>query len=768
MVKRKEDHVLLLGRAGFIDDLKSGAYAMLLRSPYAHARILKIDKTAALKLKGVIGVLDSASIEGKYVPFAPAGDLIKAAVMHPLAKGKVRYIGEPVAIVLAENRYIAEDALELIEVEYEVLSVLVNADDAISSKTLLHDEWGTNVAIRQSESSGDIDAAFSDADEIIRERIKMHRHSGTPIETRGIVASYNPYTKELTVWSSTQLPHIYRSLLSGALRLDENLIRTVAVNTGGSYGTKTVGYQEDVLIPLLSTIYGMPVKWIETREESFKATVHGREQTHDIEIAVKSDGTILGIKDRVVVDLGAYVSRAGFVEAFNSAALIPGCYRFQNFSFELYGVVTDKTPLGPYRGFGKSGPSFVIERMMDIVAKKIKIDPAEIRRKNLVEKFPHRNPAGPVYDSGDYQRCLELALEMADYENMRMGQEEKREKGEYIGIGISCSLAPTGIAIKNSPMSPYDVVTLRVTREGKITAITGACGLNGTSHETTISQIVAETIGINQSDVIVLEGDTSISPIGQGTFSDRSAVYTASAAKIASEKLRKKILEVASGLLGSQDLTIENGVIRSKDKSTTIQNIAREVYLRPYMLPKNIEAGLEVTHYFSIRDFEFYTGDKGLIYYPCYSNDCNIAIVQVDVETGKIKLLKYISVNDCGTIINKDIVEGQIQGGTMAGIGGAIYEEFSYDAEGQLLGSSFMDYLVPTAMEAPEEFFSKSIETPSPLTVLGSKGVGESGTIGVYGALANAVADALAPFGASITALPLKPESIRASIKKGA
>lgn len=764
--------MLLLGHARFIDDLKipECLHAMVLRSPYAHAKLLNIDKTAALKHEGVIAVLDSRDIEGKYLAIPMVGENIKPCIQYALAKDKVRYVGEAVAVVVARERYIAEDALELIEVKYEPLESCTDTEEALDTSTILHEEWGSNIGIHQVSEKGDVRGAFEKADFIFHDKIRMHRQTATAIETRGILTNYDPVTKRLDVWCNNMLPHLYRSALATALKLDESLIHITAVNIGGSYGTKTLGYQEDALIPLLSIILERPVKWIELREESFKSIVHGREQVHQIDVAVRKDGLILGVRDKIIVNVGAYISRTAPTEVFNSAALIPGCYAFENYSYDLYGVVTNKTLMGPYRGFGKAAPAYVIESLIDKIARNLSLDPTEMRFRNFVKHFPHKNPAGATYDSGNYVESLQRLLKLADYDKLRRLQSEKRKNGEYIGIGISSTIAPTGVSAKNSTTSPYDVATVRVGRDGKLVVITGACGLVGTGHETTVSQVVAEALGVDASIVAVFEGDTQIAPIGQGTFGDRCGVYTLSAAKIATEKLKQKIFTIASNILATRndDLEIQNGIItsRTSGKCLTIKDVAKEVFLRPFALPPGMEAGLESTHYFSLRDFDFYPTVSGYLYYPCFSNDSNLAVVRVDDLSGRIEVLGYYSVNDCGKVINSMIVEGQIHGGAIAGIGGAIYEELAYNSDGQLLATSFLDYLIPTSMETPTEFLTDSIETPSPMTALGTKGVGESSIIGVYAAVANAVSDALHSFKVESLELPLSPEKVRTAIAK--
>ena len=771
-MKRKEDYTLLQGGGQFLDDGKipNTAYVSILRSNYAHARIVKIDKSRALELDGVIGVVDHPDLEGKYTPPDFGTEEIKGAKLRPLAKDKVRYVGEPVVAVLARDRYVAEDALELIDVEYERLEPVVDPEDAITTDNLIYPEWGTNVAIHFEHDSGNTEEVFSNADHVFEESLKMHRHTGTPIETRGITAHYEPVRDRITVWSTTHMPHIYRVVIAEILNLNENKIRVISGNIGGSYGTKSVPNPEDLLLPILSVLFKIPVKWVETRMESFKAVPQAREQTHHIKLAVSNEGKILGVKDRIVADLGSMANRTGPIEAFNSVSFIPGCYAIDNYSFELLGVVTNRTPLGPYRGFGKSAPNFMIERMVDIVAKKLGIDVAEIRSRNLVDKFPYENAAGAVYDSGSYREALEKALKEVDYDGIRRYQTERRKYKEYIGIGISSSVDPSGHAVKDGAISAYDAVTIRIGRQGKVVVLTGACGLIGTGHETVFSQVVAEVLGVVPEDVEVIEADTYATPVGQGSFSDRTSVYTISAAKIAAEKLKAKILKIAAIKLKvrAEDLDTYDGTVFHKtdqSKKVSITDVAREVFTRTYNLPEDIDAGLEVTHYFSLRNLKFFPGKKGTMYYPCYGNSCHAVVVKVEPDTGRLKILKYVVVHDSGTILNSMIVKGQILGAVAAGIGGAISEELIYDDEGQLLNASFMEYLLPTTLEMPDiDLFH--LESPSPMTELGSKGVGEAGIIGCYAALANAVEDALSPFDVTIKKLPLKPEYLWSLVNK--
>ncbi len=770
-MKAREDLLLLYGKGKFFDDvqLPKTIYATIVRSPYAHARVLGVDGAAAKRQEGVVDVIDGRSLEGSYQPLSFGSKVVKASMLRCLAVDKVRYAGEPVAVVLARDKYSGEDAVGYVEIEYDPLPPVVTWEDALEARALVHEEWGDNLAIDHEHKSGDVAGAFATADHVLEETFRMHRHAGTPMETRGVLAHYEWTSGRLTVWSTSNLPHMYRTALSELLGIDESRIRVIAGNIGGAFGTKTVPTAEDMLIPVLAVKHDQPIKWVETRSENLKS-LHGKEQVHQIQVAVRKDGTILGIRDKIILDLGAYANRTGPVEGLNAACFVPGCYKVQNYAVKLVGVVTNKPPLGPYRGFGKSAPTFVIERVMDRVAKKLGLDVAEVRFKNLVTEFPHRNPAGAVYDSGSYKQSLELALERVGYQDFRKDQRDKRAAGEYVGIGLSCSLDGSGHVVKDALISAFDGVTVRVSRRGSVTVLTGSCGLIGTRHETSFSEFVGNTLGVRPETVDVVEGDTLVCPIGQGSFSDRTAVYTMSAAKIAAQKLRAKILRIASAIteVAPEELDLRGGVISARNApglSMKITDVAEAVYKRTYSLPEGLDAGLEETHYFSLRDIEFFPAAGGTGYYPCFGNSCHIAVVKVDPETGRVRILRYVMVHDAGRILNEKIVEGQALGGLVAGFGGALMEELVYDTSGQLESGTFMDYLIPNAPVVPPDIEIHHLESPSPMTPVGSKGAGEAGANGSYAALANAVEDALEPFGVSVRDLPLKPEYLWRAIK---
>lgn len=775
----REDPALLRGSARFVDDLKPDGtlYAAVLRSSYAHARILDIRTEMALAQKDVIAVITYEDVMGKIVE--PPNHLPKFPVsrdikLRCLAKGKVRYVGEPVALVLATNRYAAEDSLEHIEVDYQPLKPLMNAVDSLSDESnIINEEWGSNISFELSQSNGDVEEAFKSADLVIERKFVIPRSSVSPMEPRGCLASYDVATGTLTMWSSTPSPHLVRNVLATALMLDENRVRVIATSVGGNFGQKGPPYPEEILASFLSIAHRRPVKFIETRSENISSSSHAREQVQDVALAVRKDGRMLGLKTRLNVDLGAFPFRAGHMEAINSASYLTGCYDIPNYEFEIKGTVTNKCPLGPSRAFGKSAPSFIIERLMDIAARELRLDPLEIRFRNFVSSFPYTNAAGAVYDSGNYPETLRRVVDLIGYKELRNAIEKNRSRigggqREYLGVGFSSSVDPTGLAMYGSPVAPYDGAIVRISRKGQVNVYTGACGLVGTGHQIAYSQIVAEKLGVRLKDVEVMEGDTQACPVGIGSFSDRSTVYTASAVLRAAEALKSKVVTVAASIMSvpPEELEVDLGKIYLKsnpDRKITFEEVARVCYDMPYKLPSGTEAGLEATSYFSLRNINFWPSNLRVSCYPCAGNCSHAAFVKVDIESGKVQILKYAIVGDSGRIINPDIVEAQLQGGVTAGIGGSTLEEIVYDQNGNLLSSTLVDYLIPSAMEVPE-IKVDHIMSPSPLTPLGTKGTGESGTIGSFAAVANAVNDALSPLHVEINNLPLKPETIRKRI----
>lgn len=762
---RREDEALVRGAGTFLDDLvlPGMLHATLLRSPLPHGRIKAIDSASARALPGVRAVVDATLLAGRYVAIAFGNDRIRPYALHPLAGEKVNYVGEAVACVLANSRYAGEDAVHAVNVDYEPLPPVATPQDALGGRALIHEEWGDNIAFSFAFRSGGVDEAFAAADYTIHESFRMHRHAGTPIETRGILADFDAATKRLTVHSTTHVPHLYRAALCDALALDENRVRVVSHNIGGSFGTKTIPNAEDILIPLLSLMYGVPVKWVETRRENLVG-MQAKAQEHEVDVAFGSNGRLSAVRARIVVDLGAFANRTGPLEGMNAAAFLPGCYDFSAYEVTLVGVVTNKPPLGPYRGFGKSAPNFVIEGVVDRIAARLSLDPGEVRRRNVVRRFPHRNPAGVVYDSGSYAEALETALAHVDYPRLREKQMAERAKGNHIGVGISCSIDPSGVVVKNSVIAAHDGVRISMGRNGRIAVATGSCGLIGTGHGASFAGIVSDVLGVPTEWVDVIEGDTALCPVGQGSYSDRSAIYTATAVRMAAERLRATVLDIAMALtgVGRKDLSLRDGfVVVDGAPPLAFKDVARAVYNGSHALPEGLSPALEVTEYFflRVRDEDFYQVSGGATYYPCIGNCCHVAVVDVNAATGQVKVLRYVVVHDAGTILNHGIVEGQIRGGVAAGLGGALKEELVYDDDGQLMTGTFMDYAIPTAVDIPA-IEVLHLESPTPRTPLGAKGIGEAGAIGSYAAVANAVADALRPLDVRPHRLPLTPESV--------
>jgi carbon-monoxide dehydrogenase large subunit len=761
----REDRILVKGAGTFLDDLvlPRMLYATLLRSPLPHARIKAIDSASAMSLPGVRAVVDASHLAGRYVPIRFGSDRIRPYALHPLAADKVNYVGEAVACVLANSRNVGEDAAQAVRVDYHSCPPVTTPEDALEGRTVIHEEWGDNIAFTFAFHSDGVDEAFASADYTLHETFRMHRHAGTPIETRGILANFDAATERLTVHSTTHVPHLYRAALCDTLRLDENRVRVVSHNIGGSFGTKTIPNSEDILIPLLAMMYDVPVKWVETRRENLVG-MHAKAQEHEVDVAFDSQGRLLAVRARIVLDLGAFANRTGPLEGMNAATFLPGCYDFPAYQVSLVGVVTNKPPLGPYRGFGKSAPNFVIERVIDRIAAALSLDPAEVRRRNLVRRFPYRSPTGVVYDSGSYGEALETALAHVDYPRLREQQIAERANGHHIGIGIACSIDPSGVVVRDSVIAAHDGVRISMGRNGRIAVATGSCGLIGTGHGASFAGIVSRVLGVPAEWVEVTEGDTALCPVGQGSYSDRSAIYTATAVKLAAERLREKLLDIAMALtcIHRDDLSLQDGfVVADSTPPLAFQDVARAVYNSSHALPEGLSPTLEVTEYFFMRvpDKDFYEVAGGVTYYPCIGNSCHVAIVDVNAVTGEVKVLRYVVVDDVGTILNHDIVAGQIRGGVVAGLGGALKEELIYDNDGQLMTGTFMDYGIPTAAEAPP-IEVLHLESPTPRTPLGAKGVGEAGAIGSYAAVANAVADALRPLDVRPHRLPLTPQAV--------
>ncbi|HXV82851.1 MAG TPA: xanthine dehydrogenase family protein molybdopterin-binding subunit, partial [Candidatus Binatia bacterium] len=778
-IRRKEDPEILLGEARYTQDvtLPGMLHAAILRSPYPHARIRNINLDRALALPGVVAGLTGAQLkELPYLkplapfpfqsrdPFQKGNPTIKFFDHYCLATDKARFVGEPVAVVVAGDRYVAEDALELIDAEFEELPALVDTEAALlPSAPRLYEEWVDNVMLTFRVSGGDVERAFREADVTIKEEIQSGRFTGTPIETRSVVASYEANSKMLTVWDTTQIAHPVSTLIENTIALPQLRVRVLAPRIGGGYGQKWSFYPEEVLIPLLSILTHRPVKWVETRREHMVGTIHAREQIHSIEAALRKDGTILGIKDRIVANIGAAYPTGGLASIVTTGMFVPGAYRIENYAGEVIGVVTNKTPYGAHRGFGKSEACFVIERLIDIIAEKLALDPPEVRLRNFIppEDFPYVSVTGPRYDSGQYGRALTRAMELADYSNWRKEQTKLRGERRTIGIGTCLVVEPSSSTRMGSYNAGYYSVRMRMDPNGKVSVFPSGSD-EGQGHATSISQLVADELRVPFDDILVVEGDSLACPYGSGSYSSRFSVVGTTAATLAARQLKEKILNVASILLRIPAALLElyEGAVMVPDnpkQAVPLKEVARTAYFSIFRLPEGMEPGLESIFHYRDPNIEFHPDERGRVaMFSSFPYDAEVAVVEVDMESGSLKILKFVSVHDCGNMLNPLIVRGQHLGALAHGFGGALYEELPYDENGQPLATSFKDYFLPTVMEMPELTLDHLV-TPNPFTPGGFKGAGETGTVGPPAVLANAVEDALRPWGIKIRRVPLSP-----------
>jgi carbon-monoxide dehydrogenase large subunit len=761
-IPRNEDPRLLTGQALFVDDvdLPGMLHVAFLRSDYAHARILQIDASAARSRSGVVAVYTAKDL-GDYwrpgpllVPPPP----IERITFHertqvPLAKDKVRHAGEPIAVVVAESRYIAEDALADIIVDFEPLEAVVDMEKALEpGAPLVHDDLDSNLAAHVIQEKGDYQAIRDQADVIIKRRLFYDRGTAAAMENRGVVAQWDDKSQQLTVWDTTQAPIPIRNGLASMLGLSESQVHVIAPFIGGGFGPKIMMfYPEEVLIPWIALRLKRPIKWIEDRLENFFATTHERGQIHDAELAITRDGRILGVYDVFLHDTGAY-DPYGLTVPINSQCTLLGPYDVPNYYSEFRAVFTNKTTVTPYRGAGRQHGVFVMERLLDIAARELNIDRVEIRKKNYLppDAFPHDHQiiyqdfAPLVYDSGNYSAVMEKAVEMIDYEKfVSEEQPHLRAQGRHVGIGVVSYVEGTGIG-------PYEGARVTVDASGKVNVATGV-GTQGQGHFTAFAQLVAEQLGVDVRDVRVVTGDTREFHWGTGTFASRGAVVAGNAIHAAAQSVRSKILKLASDILeaAEEDLVLENGKVFVKgvpQRAVPLGELAlRANPLRGAVKP-GTEPGLEATSYFG--------PDRGST-----ASGVHAMIIEVDPETMMVEIKRYVVVHDCGKVINPMILEGQIQGGVAQGIGNAFYEQLVYDDNGQLLNASFMDYLLPTAADVPN-VESGHIETLSPLNPLGIKGAGEAGAIPVGPLFAQAIEDALADYNLEIREIPLSPNRL--------
>ncbi len=756
-VKRREDPRLVRGLAHYVDDIRLAdtLHAAILRSPHAHAHIKSIRVEEASKVPGVVAVVTGRDVREKIgvVPVAAQNPTLRVPPHTVLAVDKVCFVGEGVAAVVARDRYAAQDALDLIQVDYEPLPVVSDPEKALDpASPVIHSEWPDNTAFRWGLKQGNLDRAFRDAYRIVKQRLVHQRLAPIAIEGRGVLARYLPGEEELTVWSSTQIPHLLKTQLSLMLRLPENRVRVIAPEVGGGFGSKLNVYAEEALVAYLSQRLNRPVKWIEERRENIQATIHGRGQVGEVEVAVKKDGTILGLRYRAIADIGAYHQLLTPGIPPLTGLMLSGAYKIPCISMEMTGVFTNKMSTDAYRGAGRPEATFVVERIMDRVAQELGIDPVKIRQKNFPQRkdFPFKTATGLVYDSGNYRAALNKALKLAGYERLRREQKRLRNQGTYLGIGLSTYVEICGMGPSSAmPAGGWESGTVRVEPTGKITVLTGTSP-HGQGQETSFAQIVADELGVDLDDIKVIHGDTAVVTSGIGTFGSRATAVGGTAVVQAAVRVKEKARRIAANLLEVDpvDLIFSGGKFSVKGvpkKGVSIQEIALEAHLAT-RLPKRMEPGLSATAFFEPANFTFPFGT-------------HICVVEVDPKNGGVAVKKYIAVDDCGKVINPLLVDGQIQGGIAQGLGQALFEEVVYDEDGQLLTGSLMDYALPKAEDLPRLELART-ETPTPVNPLGVKGVGEAGTIGSTPAIVNAVIDALAPFGVVHIDMPLKPEKI--------
>lgn len=760
-LKRKEDPRLIQGISHYTDDLKMPGmlHCAFVRSPMAHAEIRAIRTDAAKALPGVVAVYTYDDLSGLgMIPCAIQMPDLKVPKHPALATGRVRYVGEPVAAVVAEDLYVARDAAELVEVDYEPLPVVVNMEKALTKESpLVHDEFGSNLSFTHALKNGDINAAFRKADRVIKQRMTNQRLAPAAMETRGVVAEYLPGENRLTVWSSTQIPHLLRTQVSVLVGLPETAVRVITPEVGGGFGSKLNVYREEALVPWCAMKLGRPVKWTETRRENIAATIHGRDTINDVELALKKDGTVLGLKVHILADVGAYHQLLTPLIPQLTALMLAGCYKIPAIDIEIKGVFTNKMATDAYRGAGRPEATYMIERIMEIGAKELGMDSAQFRLKNFPQpkEFPFTTITGLTYDSAKYQESIKRALQLSGYDALRKRQKNGWKNGKYYGVGVStyveiCAIGPSAA----TPAGGWESGTVRIEPTGKVTILTGASP-HGQGEETTFAQLIADELGINPDDVTVVHGDTLAVPYGIGTFGSRATAVGGTAAYLATQKLKTKLATLAGHLLGVKptDVVIGRGQLTAKGGKKSIP--FGELVLAAYTarnIPPGFEPGLEATHFFEPSNFTFPFG-------------AHIASVEVDGETGEVKIEKYVAVDDCGNVINPMIVEGQIHGGIAQGIGQAMWEELIYDNEGQLATGTLMDYAMPRAHFFPEFTLDRTV-TPSPVNPMGVKGVGEAGTIGSTPCMVNAVCDALSPLGVKHIDMPLKPERVWKAISE--
>lgn len=770
-IKRREDPRLITGSGTYTDDVKlpGMAYAAIYRSAYAHAKLQKVDVTQAKRAPGVIAVYTGADLKNRVAPVPCAWNVPDCDLKvppHPLlAYEKVRYVGDGIALVVAESRAAARDALDLIEVDYEPLKPVIDPEKASQAGApQLHAEVANNIAFTWKVAGGDAAQAFTAAEVKVTQRILQPRLQPTAIEPRAAVGNYNVATGQLTLWVASQNPHIHRFLCSVMLNVPEHRLRVISPDVGGGFGSKIPAYPDEALVGFAAMNLKRPVKWTEDRSENYKVTTHGRDHVEYVELCGTRDGRITGLRTKVYAGLGAYASTAApGVPTILHGLMYSGAYTIPNIEGTVYGVYTTATPVDAYRGAGRPEATYLIERLIDIYARQIGMDPVEVRRKNLIppDKFPYTVATGLTYDSGNYERALNKALEMVAYKQFRDEQAQARKQGRYLGIGVTtyteiCGLGPSQVAgAVGFGGGLYDSAIVRVYPTGVVRVYIGVRP-HGQGEETTFAQIVADEFGVPIENVEIVAGDTEATPQGWGTYGSRTTAVGGAAVKIAAQRVKDKAKKIAAHLLEASEADLEwkdgkFAVKGSPDQAKSFGDVALMANVA-WNLPDGVEPGLEASAFFDPSNFV----------YPFGTHVCT---VEVDGDTGEVKILRYVAVDDCGPQINPMIVEGQVHGGVVQGLGEALQEVAVYDEDGQLLTGTLMDYAIPKASQMPHIEVDHTV-TPTDVNPLGVKGVGETGTIASVPTVVNAVCDALAPLGVKHIDKPLTPARVWAAIRR--
>jgi carbon-monoxide dehydrogenase large subunit len=762
-IKRREDPRLITGQGTYVGDIKlvGMLHMALARSPHAHADIKSIDTSRARAVDGVVAVYTGEDLK-EHLGSIPCGWVVpdtKEVPHPPLAYGRVRCVGDAVAAVVATDPAIAADGAALIDVDYELLPAVVTVEEAAKSGApQLHDDAPNNIAFEWEISGGDIEQARGQSEVVVTQRIINQRLIPNAMEARGVVADYNPGTNHLTVWTSSQIPHLVRLLMSNTMGHPEHELRVIAPEVGGAFGSKLYLYAEEIITAAVAKQLGRPVKWIEGRQENYLATTHGRDHVSDVEMMGNRDGTITGLRTTTYANMGAYLSTfAPLIPTWYFGLMLSGPYTIPNIYCKVIAAFTNTTPVDAYRGAGRPEATYLVERMVDLFADEIGMDPAEVRQKNFIPPFTdgHTVATAVTYDSGNYQASLDRALEILGYQELLQEQEQARREGRYLGIGFSSYVeisgaAPSAVGAALGARAPlWESALVRVHPTGKVSVFTGSCA-SGQGHETTYSQLVASKLGIPLEDIEVVHGDTGRVQFGIGTFGSRSVAVGGGAINMSVDKIIDKAKKVAAHMLeaAEEDVVLEDGklfVQGAPANAKTFQEVALASHWY-HSFPEGLEPGLEATSFFDPTNFTWPGGT-------------HIAVVEVDPDTGEVKLIRFVAVDDVGNVINPMIVDGMVHGGIAQGVGQALQEEAVYDESGQLLTGSMMDYAVPTAEDFPSFELDRTV-TPSPVNPMGVKGAGETGTIAASPAFINAVVDALSPFGVKHIDMPAKPEKV--------